>query len=345
VKNKSLKKIIENILCLLVSGVLFSFPVFAEESSNWTDKVTLNGVIEVEANYEETSAADVSDIALATVELGIDADIAEHIGGHLLLLWEDGDNGINVDEGFITLDRKDVMPLYLDAGKMYIPFGNFESHFISDPLTLEIGETNEVAVKLGYAGKLAEASVAIYNGDVNQTGDDNHIDDFAAGITITPVASENFSVAFGASYISNLGDSDGLEGEITSPPGTIQDDAPGMGAFASLSIQEKFFVEIEYISAMDDFQAGELNFDNGETFKPEAWSFEVAFAASEKLELALRWETGTDLGDDFLPKERYGVAASYALYDATTIAVEYLHSSFENNDESDGVTVQLGIEF
>ncbi|MBW1959235.1 MAG: LbtU family siderophore porin, partial [Deltaproteobacteria bacterium] len=120
----------------------------------WADKITLSGVIEAEAGYEDydydnpaTNDEDSSDITLATVELGVDVDITKHVKGHVLFLWEEDDTEpVDVDEGFITLDGADVVPLYLNVGKLYVPFGNFESHFISDPLTLELGETRESAL-------------------------------------------------------------------------------------------------------------------------------------------------------------------------------------------------------
>jgi len=36
----------------------------------------------------------------------------------------------------------------LTAGQLYVPFGAFETGLISDPLTLEIGETRESTVLL-----------------------------------------------------------------------------------------------------------------------------------------------------------------------------------------------------
>ena len=316
----------------------------------WAEKITLSGLIEVEGSYEEvdyddpgTPDGDSSDIALAKVELGIDADIAKHVGGHILFLWEDGDDSVNFDEGFIILDGEDVVPLYLNVGKLYVPFGNFESHFISDPLTLEIGETSEGAVKAGYTNEWVEACVSVYNGDVDEAGDnDSHIDDFVASINITPTISEDFNLSFGVSYISNIAESDGLEGETS---GTIVEDVAGMGAFVSIAYKERFFLELEYVSAIDNFSAGDLSFDNGRDLEPETWNIEFAFLPIEDLELAVRYEGGNDLGDNFLPDTRYGGGVSYSLFEATTLAAEYLHSSYENDDEADTFTVQLGVEF
>jgi len=317
----------------------------------WAEKITLSGLIEVEGSYEDVdyddpgiSDEDSSDIALATVELGIDAGITKHVGGHILFLWEEGESSVNLDEGFIILDGEDVVPLYMNIGQLYVPFGNFESHFISNPLTLEIGETSEGALKAGYTNEWVDACVSVFNGDVEETGDsDSHIEDFVASVNITPTISEDLSLSFGASYISNIAESDGLEGETS---GTIVEDVAGVGIFASIAFHERFFLELEYVSAIDNFHAGDLSFDNGSRdLEPETWNIEFAFLPTEDLELAVRYEGGNDLGDDFLPDTRYGGVVSYSLFDATTLAAEYLHSSYDNDDEADTVTVQLGVEF
>ncbi len=316
----------------------------------WSDRINISGLIEVEAGFESMDYDDPalddetsSDVVLATMELGVDAAIAKHVGGHLLFLWEEDDTEpVDLDEGFITLDGEDVVPMYLNAGKMYVPFGRYESHFISDPLTLEIGETNESALRVGYANDWVEICLAAFNGDVDKAGDDDRIDDYVAAVVVSPqLGFEDFGLTAGLSYISNIGDSDGLEGET---PGQLEDNVPGLGGFVSVAFQDRFFMEGEFVTATDHFQAGELSFDNGEQAEPETWNLEAAFLATDDLEVALRYEGSSDLGD-FLPEKRYGAALAYALFENTTLAVEYLRGSFENNDEADVLTTQLGIEF
>ncbi len=199
---------------------------------------------------DETS----SDVVLATMELGVDAAIAKHVGGHALLLWEDGAGGVDLDEGFIILDGEDVVPMYLNAGKMYVPFGQYESHFISDPLTLEIGETNESALKVGFANDWIEVCLAAFNGDVDEAGDDDRIDDYEAAVVVSPqLGFEDFGLTAGLSYISNIGESDGLEGET---PGALQDDVPGLGGFVSVAFQERFFIEFENTTLAVEYLRG-----------------------------------------------------------------------------------------
>lgn len=317
----------------------------------WGEWVALSGLIEAEAGYErlnfadpDASNADASDLSLATVELGIDAAIARHVGGHILFLWEEDDTEpVDIDEGFIILDGADVVPLYLNAGKMYVPFGYFESHFISDPLTLELGETRESALRVGFANDMVDLSVASFNGDVDEAGADDHVESFvgSARMTLPEGTVPGVGLVLGASYISNMAESDGLEGEI---PGEIADSVGGLGGFLSLSFIDRFFFEAEYVGALDEFQGGELSFDGGEALKPAAWNFEFAVVPADDWEVAVKYEGGKDLGD-FLPEEQYGGTVAYSLFENTVLAMEYLHGEFENGDERDTVTAQLAITF
>lgn len=321
--------------------------------AKWADKITLSGVIEAEAGYENydyddpgVDDEDSSDITLATVELGVDVDIVKHVKGHVLFLWEEDDTEeVVVDEGFITLDGEDVVPLYLNVGKLYVPFGNFESHFISDPLTLELGETRESALTVGCVNEWMDFSVSAFNGDIDETGEDNHIESYvaSASFSVPQELISNFGIAGGVSYISNIGDSDSLQDEIDSDAG-IREYVDGFNVFLSVSYMDKLFLECEYLGALDEFEAGELSFDGGNKFQPKTWNFELAYAATDRVELAVKYEGGDDLGD-FLPEDQYGAVVTYGLFENTSLAFEYLHGEFENDDERVLVTTQLAVEF
>jgi len=322
----------------------------------WADKITLSGVIEAEAGYEDydyddpgEDDEDSSDIALATVELGVDVDIVKHVKGHVLFLWEEDDTEeVVVDEGFITLDGEDVVPLYLNVGKLYVPFGNFESHFISDPLTLELGETRESALTVGYVNEWMDVSVSAFNGDIDETGEDNHIESYvaSASFSLPEETVSNLGIRAGVSYISNIADSDGLQDYLDEEYGVdeIKDYISGWSVFLSVSFMDKLFFEAEYVGATDNFEESDLGLDPGVKFEPKTWNFELAYAATDQLEVAVKYEGGDDLGN-ILPEDQYGAAVTYGLFKNTSIAFEYLHGEFENDDERDLITTQLAVEF
>ena len=320
----------------------------------WSDKITLSGAIEVEVGYEDFDYDDPaeddeksSDISLATVELGVDVDIVKYVKGHVLFKYED-DEDVFVDEGSISINGEDVVPLYLNAGKLYIPFGNYESHFISDPLTLELGEIRESAIVAGFANDMFDLSLGVFNGDINETDeDDDLIEKFVASavFSLPEDTVSGLGLTAGASWISDIADSNGLQ-DVLDEAGTdeIEDYIPGWSAFLSVSFLDKFFFEAEYVAATDKFENDDLGLAPGEKFEPKAWNFELAYAITEDLEAAIRYEGSND-ALNIIPEKQYGAAITYGLFENTSIAVEYLHGKFENDDERNLLTAQLAIEF
>ena len=324
-----------------------------EGIEQWLNKVIIGGTVEMEAGYEKFNSDDPagedeesSDLALATAELGIDVDIAKHVKGHVLYLWEEDDSAVDLDEGFIMIDGEDKAPLYLNAGKLCVPFGYFNSHFICDPLTLELGETKESAIVIGGGNKGLDLCLGTFNGDIEETGDDDHVNNFvASGIfTLPEGAVQGLRLTTGISWISNIADSDGLQGEDGVDGDTVNDSVGGFSTFISVSFRDRLFLEAEYLGAIDEFEAGALAFDGGEAFKPETWNFEIAYTATENLEIGAKYEGSHDCGS-YLPKKQYGCVAAYSIFESTSLTVEYLHGKFENNDEQNLATAQLAIEF
>jgi len=342
-------------LSLFIAVFVVSGPAICEEDGGkWFENITLSGAIEVEAGFEKidyndpaTKDEDSSDIVVATVEVGIDAEITKHVSGHILFLYEEDDTPLEVDEAIISIDGEDVVPLYLNAGQLYVPFGNFESHMISDPVALELGETRESAVVAGFANDWLDISAGVFNGDIDETGEDNKINSYvaAAVFTLPENTISGFGLSAGASYISNIGDSNSLQDDITdSGVETVNDYVAGYSAFISISVLDRFFFNAEYLTAADEFAAGELSFDGGQEFKPSTLYVELAVGVIDDLEIAVRYEASDDCGD-FLPEKRYGGAVTYGLFENTSLGLEYLHGEFKNNDETDVITAQLAIEF
>jgi len=342
-----------------------------EALGSWADKITFSGAIEVEASYENFSPAegedvDTSDLALSTVELGVDVDLLKHVKGRALLLWEEDDTEpVDLDEGFILLDGADVVPLYLKAGKIYVPFGKYETRMISDPLTLELGETRETALELGVAFGGFQAAVFAFNGDIDEEGSDDHIDDFGASIGYVR-ETDDWSIDLGLGFLNNITDSDGMTGLIEDGQAeaaemgfavALKDDVPGMAAHAVVTVGP-FTVIGEYVamledpeSVLSDITPGALN-DLGldETMSADAlkaWNLEFAygFDVAEKSACVALGYQGVSDAEEALPERRYIAAASVDLWEGVGLALEYRHDAYETDDDADAVTAKLAIEF
>lgn len=318
------------------------------EGRNWFDRIQVEGLIEFEAAHTRTRFADPgqkdqeeNDLDLATVEVAMDAAISDYVDGHVLFKYEEDD--LFVDEGFITLSGKERYPVFLKAGRQYLPFGYFDSHFVTDPTTLILGETNDGAVVAGYrfAGDMVEISAGLFNGAVDETGDDDMVDSVVAAVAFQPFE----SVMMGLSYTSNLISSDGLsEFAVTD---SIVDMVGGWSAYLTLSFMERFTFVAEYAAALDHFKAGEI-YDAADTKeqKPAAWNLELGFSILKNLETAIRYGGSDDGGAEFLPEKQYGAVANWGIFDSTNLALEFLRAEFDDDAvETDTVTLQLAIEF
>lgn len=318
-------------------------------SDEWLGYIRISGLIEVEAGIQKVDFSDpmaededVRDVDLATVELVVDVKIAEHVDGHVLFLYEEDE--ISVDEGFITLKGSESFPAYLIAGRQYMPFGCLDTHFVTDPNTLLLGETNEGAIVAGYrfGGEKVDVSAGVFNGRAKKSGDENAIDSFIAGIAVQPFE----SMHFGVSYTSNLAGSDALSKVLTDPD-NLESLIGGWSAFVGVKFLERFKLIGEYVGALDHFKAGELyDTADAKSRKPSAWNMELVAAIFDGLELAVRYGGSDDGGADFLPESQYGAVLNWGCFGNTNLAIEYLHGKFADDvKETDSLIVQFAIRF
>jgi len=335
--------------------------------SNWSERITLRGLVEIEAAYENINfnkgGKDASsDLTLATVELEIDAELSDIVSSHVLLLWEEDETEpIEIDEAFILLDGIADAPVWIKAGRMYLPFGNLTSYMITDPLTLEIGETRASAVAVGFNLGGAYAQAYAFNGDIDKAGKDSHIDNFGAQIGYI-VVHEGFNLDAGISYINNLAESDAWGDEFEDYGGyEMKDYIDGFGAHAVVEVGA-FNVIAEFICALDkpkyiDEETGAIekraavkvwNLEAGYSFGLLGKDTIVALAYQGTRDADSMLPQGYGAEDDelaFLPEQRYMAVIGAEVFPYTSLALEYAHDEYKNNDRADIITMQLALEF
>lgn len=312
----------------------------------------ISGAIEVEINSGDNhTAANGSDIALATIEIGIDAKINNNVSAHILMLHEDDDTEEHViDEGTISIA---MGSMFLNAGRMYVPFGNFESNMISDPLTLELAETQEAAVEFGYESNGLRASFYAFNGEADQVGVDNDVvDDFGISIAYS-MKTGSTNLDFGFDFINNMAETDTLQAAVLGAP-TVDEHTAGMALHATINM-DAFTIILEHISTSDDFNTADLDF-NGAVASPSASNIEVAYTtniAGREMTIALAHQSTSDMDTGFigLPESRNMISVSTTVADDVGFKVEYTDASdYETTDGGSGesggmLTAQLAVEF
>ncbi len=304
--------------------------------------LALSGLIEVEAGYQRSRLRDggseaASDLTLATAQLGLGAKATENLGATLALLYEEADQAqIEVDEATIDLSNG---PWQARIGRQYLPFGVFRSHFISDPLTLELGETRETALRGGFHLDRIALEAFIFNGDAEQTGKDSQLRDFGASLSLTPVD----GLELAASYLSDLADSDSeLVGSVFSRR---------VGAWSAAAVASFGPLELsgEYLGALRSFAAADLDIaGDGSGDRPRAWNLEAAWYPCDSVEFAVRLEGSDQFAGQ--PQRQYGLGSSWGFHQHATLALEYLHGRFDQTfgdgaKARDLATIQLALAF
>lgn len=334
---------------LIASAVLLALPGLAS-AENWADRVEFSGVVEVETTFGEDSSTDNSDTTTATVELGFDAELNDRVSAHVLLLHEEDDTPLELDEGTITLNLSGDGSFTFTGGQMYVPFGNFESHMISDPLTLELGETRQSVMQLGFEAGSVYGSMYLYNGDVIEAdadGDDT-IENFGANIGFV-MESDAFTLDAGISYISNIADSGGFMDNLPTDANgdllPVESYVSGIGVHAIVGVGS-FTGILEYVAA-DEFEEIQFDSDNA---SPSAMNVEVGFAINDDSAIAIGYQMTKEAAAMELVENKVLVSYSMGLFDAASFAVEFSQGDYYSTDDGgtgedmSAITFQIATE-
>ncbi|RMG68113.1 MAG: LbtU family siderophore porin, partial [Nitrospirae bacterium] len=325
-----------------------------------------------------------SDLYLRKLELAIEAELTDWLTASTVLNSEwigddlnQGDEKITVDEATISLKTDDI-PFYMVFGKRTQPFGVFENHLITDPMTQDAYETKRVGITLGYTGPMGlDLSGTLYKGEEQmehlfesglfdsdtlsrKEGDTDDVGSFILAGSITPV---EYLTLF-TSYLSEPGR--GSRNETLN---------------AGISLVPPFIegvrFDAEYMKALDREKYAGLRNEYREGVFSATLAYEFVlrkrkslggglFSArrehliSEPLEIAIRYEHFDDDGmsDDlgiWTVRDRYSAGARYSFYnDEETgfnafVAGEYRHTELRTHeamkDNNDEVYLRLGVDF
>lgn len=291
----------------------------------WFNGIEIGGVIEVEASRESGYEGDsVTNADVSTVELGIAAEIHDWVGAEAVLLYDDEED-LNVDTATLTIGPPDG-PWSFTAGQYTLPFGTYETNLVSDPLPLDIGETGETAVEFGVEFEGIQGSVFAFNG-ANDRGGDDRISSIGAAAGYS-VEYENSAFGISASWINDLGESDGLEEDADGDKRVAGWTASGFASFGGVSVLG------EYLTAGREFR--EEAFSGAE---PSSYSLEVAYefeVGGKGVTAAASYQRSEEAVALELPESRYLVGLSVDLVEGVALGVEWKRDN--DYGEADGGT-------
>ncbi len=318
--------------------------------------VEFSGLVEVEATSSESyDHEEISDLSLATVELGMEVHVTDWSHAQLVLLYEEGEENdhLVVDQGTLTLGNRDKFPMGLTVGKKYLPFGSYLTSMVSDPLALELGEIGDTVAQVGFQVSGLYGSVYVFNGDINERGEDDKIDSYGANVGFAQKFGE-LSCDVGMDWLNNIADTDGIGdylSEVVADQAVVEY-VPGFAGHILMGYGPVSFFA-EYVGALASFDRTEMTFDN-EAARPEAWGVEVGYNTEimgRETLFTLGYQATAEALALGLPEARYLASVRWSIMNNTSLALEYLHDEdYDANeagsgDNSNTATMQLAVEF
>jgi len=219
-----------------------------------------------------------------------------------------------VDEATVSLSQG---AFELEAGRLYVSFGEYFSHFASGPL-LEFGETRGEGADLSWTpDERLDLSVFGYHGPAEPAASEGTNVNWGTALAGSPLE----SWTLGASYISDLADA--KDGLLEAYENRYRSRVDAVSGYTVVGVG-RFEVTAEMVRALKAF--AELPPDRNQPF---AWNVELAFFPEGPLDAAVRLEGSEEL--DNAPRLLGGLAVSWRPLRNVSTTIEYLHGDYDDN--------------
>jgi hypothetical protein len=286
------------------------------------------------------------DINLGSSELDIAAILNDTVEAYMGIAYDDSppddwgqrvaNSSFGLNMGFVNIGNLDKTPLYLTAGQLYVPFGRFSTSMVSAPLTMVMARTKSRPFILGYKSQENTGPFAALYGYNSDTALNNSA---AGGVNVGYIYDiHNFTGEIGASVISSINDSSGMQ-DTGSLPGTTfggfasptngsesVKKIPGAGVHYNLSF-DRYTFTAEWVTAAAHFRYQDLSF-NGQGARPQAGQLEagitfMSFVRPSSFALGYQW-TQQALALN-LPSNRISGVYNISIWKDTVESLEFRH--------------------
>ena len=330
--------------------------------------IELSGAVRGEAFVQNPYVgADNSDIDLTKARLDVYARVAPWVKAYISVVYDNAlpvfsvtrvnNSNFALESGFVLLGNFNMSPWYSTLGQLSVPFGQYSTYMISDPLTENLGLTLARALVLGYQhydNVGLHGSVYAFHGDSKVGVNPNknrRINHFGADLGYRWVHN-GCSVNVVASFINNLTDAQGMQSNsstgfsgfgATGSTAQLEHRVPGVDARLDAKNHD-FFVLAEWVVAVRRFNPLDMTF-NGEGAKPHVWHTEVGYQwkyHSIPMGLAAAYDRTHDSLALNIPKQQMGLTLSGVLWQETVLKLEYRH---DRNYRSSDVATGAGVAF
>ena len=225
--------------------------------------------------------------------------------------YEDQLDEFELEEGAVEIVMGDFK---LGLGKIYLPFGEYYSRFVSGPV-LEFAETRGRSAVFSYEpDDQMELDFFIFKSKFNKNPQvENKLD---WGLAVNFTSEENLS--FGVSYLSDLSETDD---KLLDDFASYIDKVDAFSAYTNIELGS-YEVSVEYVYALGRFK--ELDADKD---RPRAWNIELGIYPGESFDWALRLEGSEELEE--APEYQSGISMTWYLNKNLLTTANLLHGRFK----------------
>lgn len=362
----------EDLYLLQQRKQIYNYLTQTDHLFSTTPVVNLSGKIESQifhtshfGNFQNNSA---TDIDLTGIELDTEILVNQWTTGLIAFVYDNTppmnmsprriDNShVFLERGFLTFGNLAEFPMYGTIGQFYVPFGQYSSSMISDPLTKTLGRTKTRAIELGFSKQFNDendlnVAAFIFRGPSRTSIDNNGLRNYGANVEYI-FTKPKWNIDLGGSYIRSIADSLGMQHNGNNGPGNFEGFAtnnnteilnpvPGLDARGTLSVGA-FSLTGEYVTASHSFAESVLSFD-GQGAKPVAFHTEAEYKFNvfeRPSALIVGYDQSKDVLGLLLPKKRYIATVSTSIWKDTIESVEFRHDiDYSATDVATGQTSQ-----
>ncbi len=338
----------EDARLLLAQAKLFSECISMGIPEPTYPRLVFSGLLEGQGSFTEPySGKNINNINFTGAELDTYVQGNSWVSGYMALAYDSADindsSKVFLNRAFITIGNLTKLPVYTTIGQIYVPFGRYSSGMVTSPTTLGLGRVRARALVLGYqqTGQNAlHAEAYGYQGLTHPLGSNATYNQWGSDLGYA-YHLDSISGEIGTSYISNLGDSQGIQANLfTNQNETQRHNVPAYDAYGSLSFHQIVLIA-EYLSALGSFQYYDMNYINRGA-KPQAFHTEANFnfhTGTKPSSIGVGYDHTVQALAVGLPLNSYEVFYNVNVWKNTNFALEYRHdknypTTAVNNDRT-----------
>jgi len=332
----------------------------------WEKRIFIGGLVNGDLTYAERgwnpnipgflvpdfneSAKNSDTITLNNANLFVEAKVNDFTKGHVGLVIQQRPGtqlntnlALNVDEAYATFSDFCQTPFYLQAGRKFTSFGNYNPYPITYSLTQLLAQTDEEVIELGYVSTDGfHGALYAFNGPNSQRN--NRINNFGADLGFN-AQYDAILYNVGVGYVKDIRDSQFLVAQLSNNnfPDTWDelDDATsqqtgGLALHGDVT-SGPFELRADYVQAMRQIIVHDYNGDRYDNLgtKVSAYGVRAGFGFDSigyVSQFALGYQHSNEGWFLGMPRDRVLADYNLTLNQNTKITLEYAHNKDYNQN-------------